>query len=650
MKLPVAPYLLAFMFFLAGSLHAQQHAGMSYELKQLSDPSYLPVYRPDTKVYQVSSYDTTGGNDDGFGGTFSFVRKEGGFNVLADLSGPGVVNRIATPTPTNGMLAFYFDGESTPRIRVPYIELFSGKHYPFIKPLVGNEVGGYFSFVPIVYSKSLKIVYEGNDMRFHQIQYRSYPAGTNVRSFTTELDSDERKELQAAAATFSKSGDRPFELKEVQVIERNFTLQPGQQVDLFKSQAGGRILGIEMSRPQSSQAILQASWDGEKQLAINSPLNDFFGYAFNEPAAQSLLIGSKAGIDYCYYPMPFERSAIIRLQSSPLQRQAISGSVRIYLSNRKQSPSKEGKFYTTWRRDKPASGTPHLFVDSKGRGHHVGVILQAQGLEEANTAFFEGDEVATADGEMRMHGTGSEDFFNGGWYWILDRWDRAMSLPIHGCLDYDVSNSRTGGYRLYLADKVPFSSSYSFTMEHGPEKNAAPVEYVSVAFHYGTSASASGSNPLLFSAPVVSPPRHHFHARDFSMILDPGTTAHYTAYDQYMEFTSNVPDNSWAVDEIDKTDTIGKVRIEFNKVKPGKYKLLLYYEQGPDGGAFSVWRRQQMISDWKSTNAPAAKLVENAYVGDVEFTEQIKTITLKVKPGGNGRVVRVNRIVLEETR
>ena len=115
-------------------------SAMAYELRQLYRVDLLPEYRSNSKVELISTYDTTGGNDDGFSGKYSFVRKEGNYLVLADLKGPGVVNRIHTPTPTDKMLAFYFDGEKTPRIRVPFIELFSGKIKPFLKPLVGNEV------------------------------------------------------------------------------------------------------------------------------------------------------------------------------------------------------------------------------------------------------------------------------------------------------------------------------------------------------------------------------------------------------------------------------------------------------------------------------------------------------------------------------
>jgi hypothetical protein len=486
-------------------------------------------------------------------------------------------------------------------------------------------------------------------MRFHQIQYRSYPPATTVSSFSNKLSASQQNALDKATSRFDKNGERPFSEEGLKVHEQTFSIEPGMSIDLLKLTVGGRIEGIEFTRSIASQAILQVSWDNESSFAINSPLNDFFGYSFNKPATQSLLIGSKSGKDYCYYPMPFDRSAMIGLRSASTAGK-ISGSVKIYYSQKKRDLETEGKFYAVWRRDKPAKGTPHLFFDVKGKGHHVATILQAQGLEEASTGFFEGDEVAIADGEMRMHGTGSEDYFNGGWYWILDRWDAAMSLPLYGCLDYDISNSRTGGYRLYLADKVPFTKSYSFTIEHGPEGNESPVEYSSVAFYYGTNASGSGIDPLTFKSSITSPARHHYHARDFSITLNPGTTATYTGYDKVLEISTRLPDNSWYVDEEDKTDSIGRVRIDFNSIKPGRYQVLVYYEQGPDCGEFSLWRRQQLISDWISTNASEKKTVENAKLGEVEFTDQVKTLTFKTRPNKKGRFVRINRIVFEEIR
>ena len=119
---------------------------------------------------------------------------------------------------------------------------------------------------------------------------------------------------------------------------------------------------------------------------------------------------------------------------------------------------KEGKFYAYWKRNKSGAvaGEPHVMLDVKGKGHFVGTVLQAQGLKSGMTSFFEGDDSTVVDGELRMHGTGSEDFFNGGWYALLDRWDGAMSLPLSGALEYSLPLCRTGGYRFFIGDKISF--------------------------------------------------------------------------------------------------------------------------------------------------------------------------------------------------
>ncbi len=72
-------------------------------------PGYVPSGSPvdlheldrlarirDPRVHALgfSSYDRKGGNDDGFNGTYSKIRVEDGNSVLAELDGPGVIQRI----------------------------------------------------------------------------------------------------------------------------------------------------------------------------------------------------------------------------------------------------------------------------------------------------------------------------------------------------------------------------------------------------------------------------------------------------------------------------------------------------------------------------------------------------------------------------
>ena len=81
----------------------------SSELESLYRLDLLPDFRSNCIVEQISSYDRTGGNDDGFNGTYSYLRKEGDKLFIAEMKGPGIINRIWTPTPTNDTLEFYFD-------------------------------------------------------------------------------------------------------------------------------------------------------------------------------------------------------------------------------------------------------------------------------------------------------------------------------------------------------------------------------------------------------------------------------------------------------------------------------------------------------------------------------------------------------------
>ena len=108
------------VFFCAFFNLSAQTDNYRQELLNLADISRLSLYRAG-EMEQLSSYDRTGGNDDGFSGKYSSIRKEAEGLVIADLRGPGVINRIWTPTPTTDTIKFFFDGETSPRISIPFI-------------------------------------------------------------------------------------------------------------------------------------------------------------------------------------------------------------------------------------------------------------------------------------------------------------------------------------------------------------------------------------------------------------------------------------------------------------------------------------------------------------------------------------------------
>ncbi|HLN71678.1 MAG TPA: DUF2961 domain-containing protein, partial [Prolixibacteraceae bacterium] len=310
--------------FLIGHCLLCSADGYKDEILRLSRIDLLPQFQQEVITKQISSYDTTGGNDDGFSGRFSFLRKENGNSIIADLKGPGVIQRIWTPTPSEDTIQFFFDGEKTPRIELKFIDLFSGKKYPFSRPIVGNEVGGYYCYLPIPYQKACKIVYKGKRMQFHQIQYRELKEGQSVTSFPVKLSNEEDAALTSVINVWKNSGGDissflPSRDGSWKKITKSVILKPGDVKSIFSLQSGGRILGVEITpqlllNSEFKDLILRARWDDEQVDAINSPLSDFFGYAFGKPSMQSLVVGVKDNRHYCYLPMPFDKKANIELQ------------------------------------------------------------------------------------------------------------------------------------------------------------------------------------------------------------------------------------------------------------------------------------------------------------------------------------------------
>lgn len=475
-------------------------------IDELARLDLLPQLKRSVKVGLVSSYDRSGGNDDGFSGKYSFIRKEPGGLVIADLEGPGAIYRIHTPTPTDDIVEFYFDGESAPRLSLKINELFDGTRAPFLAPLVGSGVGGCTSYLPLTYRRSCKIVIKAETFQFYDINYAVFPSDVEVETYVDPPKTEFLARVEKAAALLRRAGTDISDAlvpagTPVSTTAVKARLEPGGKAILYETAKPGRIVGLRLG-PAAAFAgggrdiLIRAYWDGAAEPAIDCPAGDLFGYSFGDPAVRSLMLGTTAeGVNYVYFPMPFERGARIELVS---ERAAGGESAGVdFEAEIVTAPvgkkSGEGRFYARWRRENPCrEGQPYTYLRTTGRGHVVGVILQAQGLETGSTNFFEGDDRAVIDGELAVPGTGSEDSFNGGWYDVPGRWETRTSLPMSGCLDYKKPQARTGGYRFFLTDSYAYAKSIDYTIEHGPEGNAVPTDYASVVLFYAQDPPPAG--------------------------------------------------------------------------------------------------------------------------------------------------------------
>lgn len=618
-------------------------AGVIEELDKLARPDRLPEFHSGSRVAQFSSYDRTGGNDDGFSGQYSFLRKEEDHLVLAELTGPGVIHRIWTPTPTEDIIEFLFDGEDKPRIRLPFRDLFSGSAHPFVRPLVGHEIGGYFCYLPIPYEKSCRVIFRGESLQFIQIQYRTLPEGETTRSFPTEWDEPRNSALKRAGEVWERYGTDVSDRvappgAQLETSRFSARLAPGESRTLFETAAGGRIVGLRVS-PASAlsgparDVVLKAWWDGESAPAIHAPLADFFGYAFGKPSMSSLFLGTADGVNYCYLPMPYSNSARLELSYEKRDGRQPTLILDFEVLHAPGNPrtAGEGRLYSVWRRERPAIGQPYLLLEASGRGHHVGTILQSQGLNSGMTLFFEGDDVAAVDGEVRLHGTGSEDYFNGGWYALPDRWDEGRSLPMHGCLTYSLPLARTGGYRFLTGDKIPFENSFRLTIEHGGEKNAEggtnliPVDYASLAFWYGENGPATNEIPAAAER-IVHQPQTMEHWLQLLPVLaiskgsgidyggwrDPATRVHY-------ETLTFKPAG---------VKSLLKVGVEVSAA--GEYEVLLHFIKGPSCGSFQVYQRQAAVGGVIDAFAANESAVGPVSAGVTRFRAGSNSLTFQI--------------------
>jgi hypothetical protein len=122
--------------FLIGIITVGSSFGQS--IRELSNFNNYPLIRKDTKYEMQSSYDRSGGNDDGFEGTYSILRKENGNAVIAEAKGAGMITRIWFPMDRDypeapmGLrdkrIFIYLDDQKIPAIDLPLIEMFNNSN------------------------------------------------------------------------------------------------------------------------------------------------------------------------------------------------------------------------------------------------------------------------------------------------------------------------------------------------------------------------------------------------------------------------------------------------------------------------------------------------------------------------------------------
>ncbi|MCB1018311.1 MAG: DUF2961 domain-containing protein, partial [Acidobacteria bacterium] len=420
---------------------------------------------------------------------------------------------------------------------------------------------------------------------------------------------------------------------ELRVERATATLGPGRTAKVWEAQRGGRIVGLRMWPPErlagpERAVTLKISFDGETAVLV--PAGDFFGASFGDPAAKSLFFGTANGVSYCYFPMPFDSSARIELidESDSMPERTVEAEVVVADVPRALD---EARFQALWHREHPLTeGKPFTLLDVMGEGHVVGTALQAQGAVPANTGFFEGDDQVTLDGDLVAHGTGSEDFFNGGWYNVIGRWMSRVTFPLSGCLDYKNALSRTGGYRVFVADAFPFHESAKMTIEHGPEGNRAPGDYASVAYFYALhKPTAEWTLPAAAERAVASPERIVFRP-GWNVPLDSFSIQNMTLE----KVQAEVEGKRARYLRIRATgeDNFGPHSVAFRCELPraGRYRVSLDAVGGPDQGVVQIYRNEKAEGEAQDLRRPKRGRIDGLPLGELDFEAGENVVMLKL--------------------
>lgn len=481
-------------------------------LARLIDPVAALTPLPDgVRVVQRSSHDRQGGNVDG--GSWepamasqqppTYVRRDPGGWVLLDERRPGCLTRMwftasGGDAAAWGRIQMFFNGETGPRVDVPAADLFSGKIEAFPRPLVGDRTessGGNYSYIPFCFAESLELrVTQVPPLGFfgwYQLTALVAPVGTPVETFApASFDAG------WAAEAIGRAGEPPLRDPDASV-ERGLAV--GETARLLERSGAGSIRFLRLHVAPFDIGTLQSlrllvRVDGSQDPQIEVPLGDLFGDGLEVRPIRSTAFGMSPdeGSGYFALPVPFSGGFTLDVSADA------PASIRLEAWLGPALPG-AGTLYGEHRAETSALGTDFAVLEADGSGRLAAWVLDVDGGPLSSPQYFlEGDERVHVDGSRspEIHGTGTEDAFNGGFYYS----GGAFSLPTHGAGPNVVRPSwgaARSQYRVFGADGVLWSSGVRFGMEHGGGDERSGELVANTTFSYRRAARIAPSDHVV---------------------------------------------------------------------------------------------------------------------------------------------------------
>jgi hypothetical protein len=501
----------------------------------------LPYLSAGTQTLQVSSFDRSGGDFDistgNKNGTGGCLAAGGAGCVIAEDRGAGEVDSIwFTRDGGNvtriGTIRIDLDGQTV--IDTPLQSLVDGAlGAPFEWPLVANAAqspGGVYIKVPMPYRQSMRISVASN-LEYYHVDYRRFSTADGVTTFSPSDPALDVLATFRAAGTNDPKPAAPTARRDHRVVE----LPAGAGLTIAESTGSGTISSLHLRLPEPTDQLLaglriQIEFDG--QTMVDSPLGEFFGAGLGAANVRSLMFatvpqpGGALSLSE-WWPMPFAQAARVTLVNTTGDPMPEIDSDVVTTPDPQWAPalaSGRAGYFTARSHAGPTTlGQDWLFADEHGHGKFVGVSHTIRGsriktsFSDDAPYFLEGAERVYTDGALspQWYGTGTEDFYEGGWYF---KNGTHFSAPLTGqpdqrtatggCADYCVA-----AYRLTLADAIDYHSAIRFGIEHG-KRNMVEPDYSSTAFLYTQPNDTITPSDEVNPADPISWLQHHYTDSD----------------------------------------------------------------------------------------------------------------------------------------
>ena len=428
---------------------------------------------------QFSSFDRTGGNDDGFSGTFSELYVDDrGEHVIFDALGPGRLNTLWFTSAVSGTaplglgrLRFYLDDATQPTFTVDADQLFTGAVDGFPRTLVFDNrtsTGGFVSYVPIAFARRLRITTEQR-AAFYSAQYETFPPDALVTSWSPAAPLDAR--AKALGATGDDGGGDGVEVG----------------LDRVLTGAGlvSRLTFLPAGKPTAAElraARVRIWWEDETEPGVDCPVDAFVGSGLGEAPVASVAFTMTPGRWVNHMPMPYWRRARFQITG-------LGGRLFLRIADNPLDEARSAHLRVSWRLETLDAGTDDFVVAGfTGAGRLVATVLTVEPPDPArDKQWWEGDLRSYTDFRRTpgIQGTGYEDDHFGGW--SNEFFATPFSLPLHGepraeILDKNGQwNGNVTMYRIWPG--IPFLGEIHHSVEHGSENNRSVVESAAAFFY-----------------------------------------------------------------------------------------------------------------------------------------------------------------------